>query len=113
MSGLVAGLLCEKSQQIVLKEDVALHLSLNFYVLVFVPLHSEPRYLTESAAVRTVLVKRRRNHPAFSTARLCIVFWTFQIGLNVVIEKIVSTMQMRERSESAFHASNFYVDNLP
>lgn len=51
--------------------------------------------------------------PAFSPALPCIVPWTFQIGLNVVIEKIVSAMQMRKRSESASHASNFYVDNLP
>lgn len=29
----------------------------------------------------------------------------------LVMEKIVSTMQMR--SESASHADNFYVDNLP
>lgn len=36
-----------------------------------------------------------------------------QIGLAAVIEKIVSNMQMRRGSESASHADNFYVDNLP
>lgn len=53
------------------------------------------------------------KHPAFSPVLLHIVFWTSQIGLNVLIEKIVSTMQMRGGSESASHASNSYVDNLP
>jgi len=80
---------------------------------VLLPLQSELLYLRERAAVRKILVKRRRNHVVFSPAFLSVVFWTFQIGLNIVIEKIVSTMQMRERSESASHASNFYVDNLP
>lgn len=99
--------------QILLEEGTAIHLSLNFYILVLLSLQSELLYLIERGAVRATSMKRRRNHPAFSPALLCIVFWTFQIGLNVVIEKIVSTMQMRKRSESASHASNFYVDNLP
>ena len=79
-----------ESQQILLKEDVAAHLSLDFHMLV--SLSAMVNSVFDREQSQKNVGEGEEEAPSVRLAFLCIVLWTSQIGLDAMIAKIVSTM---------------------